>query len=649
MPIFNRKHCASAPACTSPTAQPECHLVLPCIPHSSTQSPIDGTGKLSSTSQQAAALRDREPRKGFEVELEVLNETIGKTELRKFRMQYTPGPGDTQIPKLEEWNGSKYVASNFKIKFYADGALYNERGEHLGAFGINQGAQQTLKSSPVIDTYGTLEQRSGNTVALSTYGNFTKTFDGEKTLIINAPPPNSVKVFEKFSRQVLEDRRDGGGLYMRAENASGYTIRWVPPAEAGKHQPQYSAAHLDSLVKTGDAKVLGKDRWQTADGLTFGKDDKGYFIERTTFLPTNMYSEKGLSYGSGRIEQQRDLKIEPPKVPAKGLDVTSPNGSTPVTPLQPSVAPKIPAVTPPTSPAPQGPKPGIVTAPPVLPGNPTPDLKAKLPVPDPVKTRETEQPPKQVTKQEPPSQPTVVVPKVDVKAKDATGGGKVAPPEQTPTTPTPKKEEAKPVQPAPIVAPLDVQALRMRELVSLMEARAVTKLINQQLRGEVLTEEQNGFIAPFVGAHPVILGQQIDQLLEQPMRLRGAVPTKIGVADSNLYTASLQAITDERLKLTKVDSPNSPLKATADICNRLSGDIQQFRAVHAGDLPPGLVVGPDQLTAMKRLGLIPQNQTVGDFRSYLQFLESVDAKQPPKMQPQKPNGNGPTGQPSPNG
>lgn len=296
------------------------------LPERSAQSPFPEASSAinRTTATQAEATSNGVDRQGKTVtgSIHVYDGTNLNGRTRHFNVSYHEEKGEL-VPQLTELNDGKPVKSSARVLFYADGSLYSAKGELIGAFGLNNRAGKELKDSAIVPVYGTLERPGGGTTG---YDPNTLQLDGVATVIVNAPPPNSVKTYQSFRELLTVDNSTQTGHVSMELPGQRYRALWTRAAAGGEAKPGVLTAEgIEKAISEKRAATTGERRWHLSDGTLVEKTASGYAVIRDTVIPTDGVTwQSRLAYGTGRTDREYLNFAPKPVVPAAPMEAKQP-------------------------------------------------------------------------------------------------------------------------------------------------------------------------------------------------------------------------------------------------------------------------------------------------------------------------------------
>lgn len=404
----------SSPASQAPTAG-MC-VSFPPAANTQTYSPFPdaATAVNRTTSLQAESTSNGVDRQGKPVagSIHVYDGTNLQGTTRRFQVSYREEKGEL-VPELSEIKNEKPTKCPAQVLFYADGALYSATGERLGAFGLNNRAGKDLKDAAIIGTFGTLERVGGG---LATYDPNTLKLGNEQTVIVNAPPPKTVRYFQPCRGTLVVDNASQTGHVAMELPGQHYHAIWTRTETGAPQPPTLTAETIQRAITEKQAVSAGESRWRLADGQIVEKREGGYAIIRKTVIPTDGVWNNRLSYGTGREDRELLNFASKPSAPPRAEVGKSTDGKANDVTKSPPVVSQETAPLPRTAPLEPLPTPKAVRE-----EAPLPRLPQKAPLKVPPPTPEKAPPPRLATAEpksaEPkptPSPAPVVVPEMQV-------------------------------------------------------------------------------------------------------------------------------------------------------------------------------------------------------------------------------------------
>ena len=267
-------------------------------------------------------------------------------EEKHFNLSYKSGtPQLTEVQKDES-----LVASRFEVMFFADGKIYNAKGQVQGRLLLEGPPVAGQDKSSLLFTRGTLENSVNGT--REEYNPACMTLGGRKVFIVNGAPPDTEAVYRPVAGTELESREGSNGLILHTPKVVGYEIEWVSRARASelkKERVESLREELSRLNLTSENKI-----GTLSDGSRVSCESGKYFAHRETVLPAKhplgrsevVFGKTGVSHREhiGDV-MAPEKKAEPPRMPPVSplrAELLSPPA--PPRPAPAPVAPSLPPV-----------------------------------------------------------------------------------------------------------------------------------------------------------------------------------------------------------------------------------------------------------------------------------------------------------------
>ena len=291
-------------------------------------SSFQGTGRHEKAHQQVKSL-SASLHQGEEISTTLKPEHgFAIREPKQISLRYEDGKTGKTPVLVEKVNG-KEVPSNMQIRYFADGKLYNERGEVEGRFSLTSEPHKTQKDHPLFLVSGILT--SEKTGCSQSYSWSHLSLEGKPTLIINAAPPGLVRIVRKVDCQPVEDSKNGLGPFKDGTRNDFYEAVWVTPAQKAAHEKTIRTCEsIEAEIRS--AKLLA-DRngvCTLGDGTKVKRTLEGYSFVRETVIVTstwNALAKTGVSVMEACPHEGKQVQPKGalPDVPPPPREVAAPS------------------------------------------------------------------------------------------------------------------------------------------------------------------------------------------------------------------------------------------------------------------------------------------------------------------------------------